>query len=80
MLTKFVMKAVERVQPSSRMLDDSMDINEYVKVKLIESKDTKNSSYTNGTVLSKKVANPIIQTKIIEPRILLLEALATTAD
>ena len=74
------MKAVERVQPSSRMLDDSMDINEYVKIKLIESKDTSNSSYTNGTVLSMKVANLKMQTKIIKPRILLLEALATTAD
>ena len=62
------------------MLGDSMDINEYVKVKLIESKDTSNSSYTNGTVLSMKVANPKMHTKIIKPRILLLEALATTAD
>ena len=57
-----------------------MDINEYVKVKLIESKDSSKSSYINGTVLSKRAANLGMQTQIIQPRILLLEALATKTD
>ena len=57
-----------------------MDINEYVKVKLIESKDSSKSSYINGTVLSKRAAKLGIQTQIIKPRILFLEALATKTD
>ena len=36
LLTKFVTSAVEKVQPSSRIIGDCMDINEYVKVKILD--------------------------------------------
>ena len=75
MLTNFVMKAVEQVKPSSRMLGDSMDINEYVKVKIIDWKDNSRSSYINGIVMSKSIASKRMQSTIVNPRILLLRAL-----
>ena len=62
------------------MLEDSMDINEFVKVKLFESKENSKSCYVNGTVINKRGANSRIKTKIMKPRILLLEALATKTD
>ena len=74
-LTDFVLKAVEQVKPSSRMLGDSMDINEYVKVKIIDWKDNSRSSYINGIVMSKSIASKRMQTTITHPRILLLRAL-----
>ena len=43
LLTDFVMKAVEQVKPSSRMLGDPMDINECIKVKIIDWKDNSKS-------------------------------------
>ena len=39
MLTDFVIRAVENVKPSSRMLDDSMEINDFIKIKIIDWRD-----------------------------------------
>ena len=75
LLTQFVMKAVEQVKPSSRMLGDSMDINECIKVKIIDWKDNSRSAYINGIVMSKSIASKRMQTTIDNPRILLLRAL-----
>ena len=69
------MKAVEQVKPSSRMLGDSMDINECIKVKIIDWKDNSRSAYINGIVMSKSIASKRMQTTIVNPRILLLRAL-----
>lgn len=74
-LTGFVMQAVEQVKPSSRMLGDSMDINEYIKVKIIDWKDNSRCAYVNGIVMSKSIASKRMQTTIVNPRILLLRAL-----
>ena len=43
------------------MLGDSMDINEYVKVKIIDWKDNSKSSYINGIVMSKSIASKRMQ-------------------
>ena len=75
MLTEFVMKAVEQVKPSSRMFGDSMDINECIKVKIIDWKDNSKSAYINGIVMSKSIASKRMQTTRVNPRILLLRAL-----
>ena len=72
-LTDFVMKAVEQVKPSSRMLGDSMDINECIKIKIIDWKDNSRSSYINGLVLSKSISNNRMAKIIDDPRILLLK-------
>ena len=45
------MKAVETVRPSSRLLNDSCDFNDYVKIKLIENPET-TCEYVNGMVMS----------------------------
>ena len=73
LLTGFVMRAVENVKPSSRMLGDSMDINECIKIKIIDWKDNSKSSYINGIVLSKSISNNRMAKIIEDPRILLLK-------
>ena len=67
------MKAVEQVRPSSRMLGDSMDINECIKIKIIDWKDSNRSSYINGIVMSKSIINNRMAKVIDDPRILLLK-------
>ena len=39
MVTGFVLKAVEQIRLSSKLLNDSMDLNDYVKIKIIDWKD-----------------------------------------
>ena len=51
------MQAVEKVKPSSRMLGDMMDINEYIKVKVIDWRDNSKSQIFNGFVMSKSIAS-----------------------
>ena len=73
MLTEFVMKAVEQVKPSSRMLGDYMDINEVIKIKIIDWKDNSKSQYVNGIVMSKSIASNRMTKCLINPRILLVK-------
>lgn len=80
MLTEFVMKAVEAVKPSSRMLGDLMDINECIKIKLIDWKDSSKSAYVNGIVMSKSIASKRMQTTRINPKILLLKDIGQNED
>lgn len=76
MLTDFVLRAVEQVKPSSRMLGDIMDINEFIKVKIIDWKDNTKSQYINGVVMSKSIASKRMQNVRINPKILLLKDIA----
>ena len=80
MLTEFVMKAVEAVKPSSRMLGDPMDINECIKIKIIDWKDNSKSAYVNGIVMSKSIASKRMQTTRINPKILLLKDIGQNED
>ena len=75
-LSDLVITAVEQVKPSTRMLNDLMEINEYIKIKLIDWKDQGKSCYINGIVMSKSVVNRRMATRITDPRILLLKKIA----
>ena len=55
------------------MLGDSMDINECIKIKIIDWKDNSRSSYINGLVMSKSIINNRMEKVIDDPRILLLK-------
>jgi 1-phosphatidylinositol-3-phosphate 5-kinase len=52
-----VTQAIELIKPSTRLLQDSMDINDYIKIKIIEWRDSSQSKYVNGLVFSKTVAD-----------------------
>lgn len=52
-----VTQATELIKPSTRLLQDSMDINDYIKIKIIEWRDSSQSKYVNGLVFSKTVAD-----------------------
>ena len=45
-------KAVEQVRPSTKLLDDSMNINDYVKVKCIEHENISLTKYIQGHVMT----------------------------
>lgn len=67
------MKAVEQVKPSSRMLGDYMDINEVIKIKIIDWKDNSKSQYVNGIVMSKSIASNRMTKCLFNPRVLLVK-------
>jgi chaperonin GroEL (HSP60 family) len=73
MLYGFVIKATERIRPSSRLLNDSMDFNNYVKIKIVEWRDSSLSQYVNGIVFSKTVADRRMNYTFENPKILLLK-------
>lgn len=68
----FIQKAVEQVRPSSRLLNDSIDINQYIKIKIIDWKDQSKSAYVNGIVMSKNLSDKRMQQMLERPSILLL--------
>ena len=57
-------KAVLRVKPSSRYLNDSIDINKYIKIFLLEWKNQEKCQYINGVVFQKNVAHKRMTTEI----------------
>jgi len=63
---------VEQVRPSSRLLNDSIDINQYIKIKIIDWKDQSKSAYVNGIVMSKNLSDKRMQQMLERPSILLL--------
>ena len=70
-----MLRAVEKVKPSSRLRGDFMDINNYVKIKIIDWKDGSKSKYINGLVLNKNIASRRMKSVVPNPRILLLKTL-----
>lgn len=55
------------------MLGDPMDINECIKIKIIDWKDNSKSAYYNGMVMSKSIAIKRMDKEIRNPKILLLK-------
>jgi hypothetical protein len=51
-IADIVTKAVEQVRPSTKLLDDSMNINDYVKVKCIEHENIFLTKYIQGHVMT----------------------------
>ena len=60
-------KAVDNVKPSSRLLGDSMDFNNFIKIKIVNYADNSKSSYINGIVMSKNLADKRMQKGINNP-------------
>lgn len=72
LLAEFVLKAIHTVKPSSFAFKDSIDITDYVKIQLVQFKDTSKSKYLNGVVIKKSIAHKRMNWEIDNPRILLL--------
>ena len=54
MIYGFVLRAIEHIRPSSRLLNDIMNLNDFVKIKLIDWKDHSRSKYVNGGGVHKE--------------------------
>jgi hypothetical protein len=61
------------VRPSSRLLNDSMNFNSFIKIKIINWEDNSRSAYVNGVVMSKNIADKRMKSNITNPSILLLK-------
>ena len=64
--------AVMTIKPSSRLLNDSIDFNDFIKIVTIEHINQEMCQYVNGVVFKKNVAHRRMRTSIDNPRILLL--------
>lgn len=71
-LKNFVRQAIQTVKPWSTKLKDSIDITKYVKIQLIQYKDTSKCKYINGVVLKKSVAHSRMKSQFQNPKILVL--------
>lgn len=60
-LKDFVKQAILTVKPQSYINKNSMDICKYVKIQLIEYKDTSKCKYVNGVVIKKSLAHKRMQ-------------------
>lgn len=63
-LLEFVSTAVDSVKPSSRLLNDPIDFNHFIKIKIINYADNSKSAYINGIVMSKNLADKRMPDKI----------------
>ena len=70
---ELINNVITKVSPSKRDLDDSININDYVKIKTIHYHDHSLSKYINGYAFKKNVCSKKMKLKINEPKILLLE-------
>ena len=68
-----VKESIENLRPSCKYLDDSLNINDYIKIKTIKDKDYKNSHVINGYALSKNVKFNETPLELINPRILIID-------
>ena len=69
-LTKTV---IDNVSPSFQDLNDSIDINEYIKIKIIEYKDQSKCEVIDGYAMQKNVYSKKMRIDIENPKILLLK-------
>jgi hypothetical protein len=51
----FILRAIEQIRPSPRLLNDTMNLNDFVKIKLIDWKDHSMRNYVNGVVFTKSL-------------------------
>lgn len=71
-LSGFIKQAIQTVKPWSTRLRDSIDITKYVKIQLIQYKDTSKCKYVDGVVLRKSIAHNRMKKDIQQPKILVL--------
>ena len=67
------MKTINNVSPTFQDLKDSLNINDYVKIKLIDYKDSSLSRFIDGYAMNKNVCSKKMNTNIKDPKILLLD-------
>ena len=67
-----IKETISNLHPSSRNLNDSLDINNYIKIKIIPYKDTSLCQVIQGYVIQKKKKVKNIKNNIYNPKILLL--------
>lgn len=69
---EFTLKAIRLVKPSQRLMKDTMDINDYVTIELIDHEDDTKCKYINGCVIKNNIADRRMKSEINNPKILLI--------
>jgi len=72
-INELVRKTISQVNPSFRDLNDTLNINEYVKIKTIVYKDHSLCKVIDGFAFQKNVCSKKMNTNIDNPKILLLD-------
>ena len=70
---KLITKAISKLSPSFRDIKDSLDINDYIKIKTIIYKDQSKCRLIDGYVLTKNVASKKMKPPLENPKILLFD-------
>ena len=72
LMIKSTQNAVQTIRPSSRLLNDSIDFNSFIKIITLEYPNQDKCQYVNGVVFKKDVAHRQMLTEIENPRGLIL--------
>ena len=72
-LILFIKNIIKNLSPSFRDLKDSMNINDYIKVKILKYKDFSLSRVIDGFAMTKNVCSKRMYEKKEDPKILLLD-------
>ena len=72
-LFKLITKAISKLSPSFRDIKDSLDINDYIKIKILKYKDQSKCRLIDGYVLTKNVASKKMKPPLENPKILLFD-------
>lgn len=67
-----VRQVVMTVRPTSAILNDSIDINKYVKIVTVEYPNQEKCRFVHGIVFKKDIGSRRMRSNIENPRILLL--------
>ena len=67
-----VKEAITNVHPSSRYLDDSLNINDFIKIKLIKYKDTSECKVIHGYVMQNNKKGKNVRFEIGNPKIIMI--------
>ena len=67
-----VKKSISLVSPSFKYLNDTMNINDYIKIKILPYKDTSLSRVIDGYAMQKNVCSKKMRTNIENPSILII--------
>lgn len=63
---------MKTVRPTSAILNDSIDINRYVKIVTVEYQNQEKCRFVHGVVFKKDIGSKRMRSNIENPRILLL--------
>ena len=67
-------ETISNLRPCSRFLNDSLDINDYIKIKIVLYKDTSMSQVIQGYAMTKKDKIKNLKKEISNPKILLINS------